>query len=373
MLEQFSVTNYLSFKEKATITMVPESISEIPGNLYSIADYKVKLMKGLGFFGMNSAGKSNLIKAFQLSQSFILGRLGGMASDKIEGLTPFMLDEEFQKKPSEFEFIFWLGYKRYRYGFITTKDIVKEEWLLVVENKKEKVIFQRNTTIYYFGREYKKEVEIFSGKIGPKELFITFCARLNVEFAVDVISWFKKITILFEYDINKLAEQTMKLIETEAVYRTKLENIIRDSEFGIESLKLSNRGGATIVETGHKYKGKDEDIYWFDLVKNESLGTIKFFGILGPIIKTLNTGGLLLIDEIDSGFHAELGIHLLNLFFKTKNERDFPQLIFTSHNHEIWDKKVLRRDQQYHVIKSDYGESTLTRTYDAKIRKVKSV
>lgn len=204
-------------------------------------------------------------------------------------------------------------------------------------------------------------------------MFITFCSRLTIDFALEITNWFKKVIILQDYDIKKLASATMDLIEgNDALYRVKLEKIMKESSFGIESIKLSRTGGGKSLSTSHSLKNTN-DLYWFDLIKNESLGTIKFFGLLGPIIKTLYNGGVLVIDEIDSGFHSELGIHLLKLFLNSKNEQRFPQLIFSSHNHEIWVKKVLRRDQQYHVIKNEYGESSLKRTYDYKIRKSKSI
>lgn len=375
MLEQFSISNYLSFKEKAIISFVPESITELQELLYkpNHPNFQFLLSKGIGFFGINSSGKSNLIKSIDFVKSFVLGEIGGLSKDKIENLHSFALDEEMQNLPSEFEFRFWSNQKKFRYGFIVNQNKVFQEWLLVIENKKEKIVFERNENAYYFGREYKKDVEIFAGKVRQNELFITFCSRLTIEFALEITDWFKKVTILQEYDVKKLASHTMDLIEgDDALYRVKLEKIMKESSFGIESIKLSKTGGGKSLSTSHNLRNTNE-LYWFDLIKNESLGTIKFFGLLGPIIKTLFNGGVLVIDEIDSGFHAELGIHLLNLFLKSNNEKHFPQLIFSSHNHEIWVKRVLRRDQQYHVIKNDFGESSLKRTYDYKVRKSKSV
>lgn len=108
MLEQFSISNYLSFKEKAVISFIPESITELQELLYKPAhpNFQFLLSKGLGFFGINSSGKSNLIKGIDFSKAFVLGEVGGLAKDKIENVDAFALDEKMQKLPSEFEYRF---------------------------------------------------------------------------------------------------------------------------------------------------------------------------------------------------------------------------------------------------------------------------
>ncbi len=374
MLESFSVSNFLSIKEKLTITMISESISELPKNLYKTPYQKFELLKGLGLFGLNSSGKSNILKAIQFCKSFILGNTGGISSDNIEGTEPFRLDDDTLKLPSEFEFIFWVHENRYRYGFKCTKKSITEEWLLVVENKKEKVVYERQIDSYYFGREYKKLMERYSAKVRYNELFITFCTRISAEFGEDVTSWFKNLDIFIDYNPKDMAVETMKMLK-EPKYQLQLETIMKHSDFGIETIKLISLGNNIVLETGHKVKSNkpETDIVWFNLLENESVGTIKYFGLLGPILKTLQNGGLLIIDEIDSGFHAELGIHLIGLFYSTFNDKRKPQLIFSSHNNQIWDRKTLRRDQQIHVEKDQYGASSVKRTYDYKVRKSKSI
>ena len=68
----------------------------------------------------------------------------------------------------------------------------------------------------------------------------------------------------------------------------------------------------------------------FDLIKNESLGTQKYFGLLGPIILSLSKGSLLIVDEIDSKLHPHLLNIILKLFNSKQNNHTGAQLIFTN-------------------------------------------
>lgn len=84
-------------------------------------------------------------------------------------------------------------------------------------------------------------------------------------------------------------------------------------------------------------------------------------------------GSLLIIDEFDSGFHSLLGKHLLNLFNLANTQSKHPQLLFISHNHDLWNSKILRRDQQLHMEKTKFGNTKAKTTYQYKVRKDKSV
>src|SRR5690606_19042413 len=84
-----------------------------------------------------------------------------------------------------------------------------------------------------------------------------------------------------------------------------------------------------------------KDSTHFNLVQNESLGTQKFFAILGPIIEALNERKILIIDEIDARLHSLLVERIVSLFNSNKYNPNGAQLIFTSHNVNLI-KKGLR-------------------------------
>ena len=75
---------------------------------------------------------------------------------------------------------------------------------------------------------------------------------------------------------------------------------------------------------------------------NESFGTNKLFALGGLMVKTLNKGGVIVFDELDSSLHPIL-TSLLVRFFQEKHNSN-AQLIFTTHETFLLNKEF-RSDQ----------------------------
>ena len=64
MLLDFTVGNFRSFYEKKTFSMLAQSLKEDPKeNIAKELSYNV--LKSIAFYGANSSGKSNLVKAIK--------------------------------------------------------------------------------------------------------------------------------------------------------------------------------------------------------------------------------------------------------------------------------------------------------------------
>lgn len=73
MLIEFSVANYLSFKDKVTLNMVASNDKTLPDNLIPSAQgTKYSLLKSVAIYGPNASGKSNLIRAFDFMRWFVI-------------------------------------------------------------------------------------------------------------------------------------------------------------------------------------------------------------------------------------------------------------------------------------------------------------
>ena len=62
MLLSFSVSNFGSFKEKATFSMFPGKISKQHEN-HVLGCTQFKALKGAALYGANASGKSNFVKS----------------------------------------------------------------------------------------------------------------------------------------------------------------------------------------------------------------------------------------------------------------------------------------------------------------------
>ncbi len=52
---------------------------------------------------------------------------------------------------------------------------------------------------------------------------------------------------------------------------------------------------------------------------DESLGTLVWFGLVGPVIESLATGTVLLADELDASLHPDLVAQLVQLYQNPSN------------------------------------------------------
>src|SRR5690606_10936173 len=127
MLLEFTVSNFLSFKAKTTLSLAATSIKEhVDTNIFSTE--RRDLLKGAVIYGANASGKSNFIRAMSTMRRLVLHSFDQSSTDELD-VTPFLLSTETEKAPSLFEAIFIINNIRYRYGFEVDDKKVHAEWL----------------------------------------------------------------------------------------------------------------------------------------------------------------------------------------------------------------------------------------------------
>ncbi|ETK09758.1 hypothetical protein T231_08345 [Tannerella sp. oral taxon BU063 isolate Cell 6/7/9] len=94
----------------------------------------------------------------------------------------------------------------------------------------------------------------------------------------------------------------------------------------------------------------------FHMDKMESEGTKKVIKISGPIFDSLNKGNVLIIDELDAKLHPLLTRNIV-LLFMDLNKNNKAQLIFATHDTNLLDLALVRRDQIWFTEK-DRVEAT---------------
>ena len=135
MLIEFSVKNFMSFKNKVTLSMEKGNGLENEENV--VFDGDINVLKSAAIYGANASGKSNLLKAFTCA--ILMVRTSSLISvgQKWVFLRPFLFDEDSKNKPSEFEIKFIVDDIRYVYGFIADTNKIHEEYLYYYPNGRE--------------------------------------------------------------------------------------------------------------------------------------------------------------------------------------------------------------------------------------------
>ena len=116
------------------------------------------------------------------------------------------------------------------------------------------------------------------------------------------------------------------------------------------------------------HRGANQEEAEFPLAE-ESAGTAALFSLLVPALSALESGGTLFIDELDSSLHPLLALELVRLFNDEKRNPFGAQLIFNTHDTNLLDRSVLRRDQVWFTEKDSTGASHLYSLTDFKPRR----
>jgi AAA15 family ATPase/GTPase len=368
MLVEFSAANFLSIKEKVTLSLLASKDNSLDHHLITQSPLKNQsLLKASAIFGANASGKSNLLKAVSFFQDFILNSHKMQQGDEINVL-PFKLDENFTAKPGEFQIIFIYDGIRYAYGFSLDKTKVHEEYLYYYPMGRQATIFERNNTYDYIFNIDKKEQRAISSRTPVNTLYLSSATRWNYQKTAAPFQWLRKhLNVITAQEKISCGDFTAKLIAQNPHIVEIVNRFFREADLGIDAIHLSKRPIETKVASippkygdyqssdffthdsftlytrhvGVDEKGNKKELYF--KLEEESDGTQKFFLMLGPIIEVLMNGYVLFIDELESSLHPHLTRFLLNLFHNPEQNKNNAQLVFTAHDTNLLD--LLRRDQ----------------------------
>ena len=100
----------------------------------------------------------------------------------------------------------------------------------------------------------------------------------------------------------------------------------------------------------------------------ESSGTQKLFNLAGVLLAALkgNNSMTVVLDELDSNFHPALLIKLIKLFNDPKINTGTGQILFTTHDTNLLDPSIMRRDQFYFTEKDENDATKLYSLADLK-------
>ena len=387
MIIRFSAENFRSIREKQELTLVASSLKDLPDSLINLEQLNYNLLPVAAIYGANASGKTNVLRALQFMTSVVENSQRDWKPDEEIPRNPFALDDS-PKRLSSFEIEFMLKGVRYRYGFTLDSQKINEEWLDAYPNGKQQEWFSRSETParkFSFGRNLPGEGEknrTIESLTRPNSLYLSAAAQNNHEGLLPVYDFLTK-GIVFSFNrrshIQFWGEMT-EMLQEEKIKRDLLQ-CIRAADFGINGLRteeykipdemktevLKMFGGKVPNRILIQHIGQGSSRIELDITE-ESEGTMAYLSLLGPILKTLESGGVLCIDELDSSLHPLLALELVRMFNDHKSNPRGAQLIFNTHDTNLLDQSLLRRDQIWFTEKDTGGATRLYPLSDFKPR-----
>ena len=404
MLIQFSVKNFTTFKEKATISLVASNYDKTTresDNIFEDTAFNLRILKSAVIYGANASGKSKFMEALMFMKHFVItSSKDSQKGDKIN-IKPFRLSTETEHLPSEFEVIFTFQNEMYRYGFEVDEETIISEWLYHKPKTKEVELFYREFQDFEtHARNFSKgNTVIKEGLVRDNALLVSVAAQFNDAMSINVIDWFKQLKTIS--GLNKEGYQGFTMSKTESpVLKSKILNLLKAADLGIQDIKLQkldieqlpkdmpkdlkeriiqsireeNADFISDVITFHKKydanKKNTNETIQFSLDEDESSGTRKLFALTGPILDVIENGYTLVVDELDAKLHPNLVCKLVALF-NSKELKKNAQLIFNTHDTNLLGSGLFRRDQIWFAEKNKYGEARLYSLSDFKSENVR--
>ena len=377
MLIQFSVENFLSIKNTVTLSMLADTGKEHPECIIT-GPKKENYLKSSIIYGANASGKSNVLNALWYMIHFVLNS-HEMQLNRKTGRIPFKFDQESRNKPSCFEIIFVQDGVRYDYGFSTTEDRVIDEYLYHYANGRRAVIFERFETDTY---RFTADADVQEGikeRNSHNKLYLSTAANWNYKKVKPVFQWFADCEIMCRYSERNSYSQLSEQLQ-DIDYSRLLAGMLQVADLGIKELRVEAADAFSIQGTQPDFYNiqavhqiiNDQglpELYTLEMPE-ESAGTISYLKLMPTVKKVLDSGGLLVADEMDAHLHPLLTRHVIALFNSSAYNPQNAQLIFTSHNTNLLDLDLFRRDQIWFTEKDEgTAETTLYSLDDFSVRK----
>ena len=406
VLVEFQVQNVRSFRDRIRFSMESTAMSErqyVRDVPWRKGGRRLSVLPAAGIFGPNASGKTNVLRAIADMRAHVLHSFKhGSPGAGIER-QPFLLDRDSRTKPSYFEIDLVLRGVLHRYGFALDDEKVIEEWAYAYPNGRAALLFDRDTDEVSLGAAERPKGRAAMGILRPNALFLSTAAHIEHPVLLPLYRWFADSFLLADVESRpgrmaftvemlsdaRYSDAVLRLmraadlgitgaraVEPDPVMQERFRRAIRilegeeENPEGEEGSDITAFGGVRL-----SHSGADGDMEIDDT--DESRGTLIWFAMVGPVLRALADGAVLLADELDSSLHPELVQELVRLFQDPDVNTTQAQLVFNAHDIALLGDssadRLLGRDQIWLTRKLNDGSTYLDQLTEFEPRKQEAI
>lgn len=400
VLKSISATNFGPFKETVTFDMttnVPKN--QIIETHTFLAGDDQHFNKVAYIFGANGSGKSNFCKIIlQIQRAIMLSPIRASNNTQLHEIKPFKEDLAIPRnhfkfnvsskgESTKYQIQILIDDVIYTYSFSVSEDndILFER--LTKKKRRTEIILDRKSPKYE-SIELKSELKSFQNNVRvvkDKALCLSMASFLNNELATTIVTAITNIQVVnmaAMRGLSNLNEKTFSDEKKEEYLRILMsaDPTLKDIQVEFNEEKVERRpldlddfeNRAVVLKSIRVDVKSTHNIYdnhkvidtsVLPFLQFESNGTIKLLNILPTIFTALETGNILIIDEIENGLHPAVVKMIINLFYNPDTNPYNAQLICTTHSTQLIDEDV-QRDEVWLMDKNSYGESTIKHISD---------
>ena len=421
MIVSFSVENFRSFNSEATLSLVASSrlAGEHGNHAIAIPGVAAKVLRTAVIYGANGAGKSNLFKALSYLK-FLAFPVYGRESEGT-GREAFRFGAS-SDSPSAFDLQFIAEQRLYRYMIKLDDRQVTEEWLGETVDGRERMIFQRgqdrDVALGDQVKGHPRLVALATVGAAPNQSFLRTVGSAVLPQSdvgtelVSVRMWFWSVLDLVSpgesqtslwrklnedpslldfasgfLRSSSIGVDRLEIVKTQIfpeelssfVGEQRARQLIDQAETGRPRfiragraagdawIEIGGSEGYRLVRFQSTHKSEDGRTFNMDL-DDESDGTRRLLDLLPALHQMRHRGGVYFVDEIDRSMHPILVRRLLEFFLSSC--ADSPgQLIVTTHESNLLDLSLLRRDEIWFAEKDREQATHLYSLAEFQVRK----
>lgn len=359
MLLEFRCSNFKSIKEEIRFSMIAgkDNTSEELLKVYN----NFRVLRSAVIYGANGSGKSNFINALLFMCNLVQTSISYQPGQKIPQAAHKLSEKE---KPSTFDIQFIRKNVRYAYGFSIEGGAITEEYLYYFPNGRQVKIFERDRMNIQPGNRYKSSFDVsIKDVLKENRLFLSCAANYsNVRELEEAFLFFTTDIVVYNPAMNNWTEYSIRLMQDNPSIKEEFLQMLNALDTGIQDVKLKvekvkfadlkrklqlpdNLMGLIPEQEGNRIEAKVVyDQFEIDLLSEESSGIKRLFEIICPMIDILNTGKVLICDELEASLHEAVIYKIVQLFQNYKKDI-FAQLIFSTHDTSLLNRELFRRDQ----------------------------
>ncbi len=368
MLIELRAKNCFSFSDQIIFSAKADMRNKkFSSNVHTENNFHI--LKTLGIYGPNNAGKTCLVKCIRSAKNILLNQKPCIMPNIFQESRICQLGITFLEEGREFVYDFWYDDKNGEYPYEKFAEITKDQY----GNEKENIWLLKdiiNGNCQYSDENLLKMMPLMSQSNllfylvdASKFQQLAEMKRIVTKFAskIDIVNMNNiplKHTIKLMKNKNDLQRKVVEFIKNSDLYMDDFEYVDMD-EIRVKMDADEEKPEEKALDIPEQiidqirlvsvYKGIAVPSILFD-----STGTKKIAALASYIIEGIEQGRILVVDELDSSIHFKLTRAIVAMFNNELNTN--AQMIFTVHDINLMDcKKMFRKEQIWFVHKDEKG------------------
>lgn len=369
MIIEIRAKNCFAFEDEINFSMKADMRNKkFASNVYKGNNFNV--LKTVGVYGPNNAGKTCLVKCIRAIKRIILNQKNGLIPNIFSESDICELGVTFMSSGKIYAYDFKYNTETNEYIYECFTEISKDQY----GNEKEVCWFKKDTV----NDDYSCgdiDAQFMIPVISKNNLFYYLIDTSKFERIEEMkrilIGFAEKIDIINMSDIPLM--HTIELMKNKNQLQEKIVEFIRNADLYMDNFEYVEMDKIKLKKMDEGDEGPEEKVLDIpDIIMEQirlvstykgqsvpsivfdSTGTKKITAIASYVIEGLEAGRILVVDELDSGLHFKLTRAIVAMFNNELNTS--AQMIFTVHDINLMDcKRLFRKEQIWFVHKDEEG------------------